>query len=398
MSRKPALDGLRGLAVLAVMAFHTSPAAHGGFLGVDIFFVISGYLITSLLLREYSRTGGVDLRTFYLRRTLRLAPALLFMLLLTVPLTLTVLHQQMGMPVVVAVGSVLLYVANWANVAVAGGTGPLTHTWSLAIEEQFYLVWPLILIALLARRRRPPTTALALLIAVVILSRWIIWDHSHAKWLYYATTSHCDGLLIGSVLAILLDQHRASTPSASLVTTQPTVTTPPAATPAGQPSFQSLLNPTGTVFPPAAAPPTTAAAWIGLTGIVLLMATLHINSGATYEYGLPLIAACTALVIWHLATTDTGVLVQILSFRALTGIGVVSYGLYLYHFPVFKLVQNRGLSHPVQHALEVTVTIAITTFSWYVVEKPALRLKDRLTAPARPTVKPISDGPLPLPT
>src|SRR3954466_10186596 len=116
MSRKPALDGLRALAVLAVMAFHTSPAAHGGFLGVDVFFVISGYLITALLLKEWSRTGGVDLRLFYLKRLLRLGPALLFMLVIAVPLLFTSLKGMMAMPDWVAIASVVFYVANWANV------------------------------------------------------------------------------------------------------------------------------------------------------------------------------------------------------------------------------------------------------------------------------------------
>jgi peptidoglycan/LPS O-acetylase OafA/YrhL len=360
MGRKPALDGLRGLAVLAVMAFHTSPAAHGGFFGVDIFFVISGYLITSLLLREFDRTGRVDVRAFYIRRALRLAPALLFMLLLTVPLILILLHDEMGMPVIVAVGSVLLYVANWANVAVATGTGPLTHTWSLSIEEQFYFVWPLILIALLVRGRRPPAAALAWIIGLVVVSRWIIWDTSHSTWLYYATTSHCDGLLIGALLAVLMARYQAQSPA-----------TASAATPAHRSATAPDLSPA-----------TTTAAWIGLAGIAVLMATLGIDSSGTYEYGLPLIAVCTALVVWHLVTAERGLLVRALSFRPLAGIGTVSYGLYLYHFPVFKAVQDRGMGHPLQHFLEVSITAVITTFSWFFVEKPALRLKDRLSGRA----------------
>jgi peptidoglycan/LPS O-acetylase OafA/YrhL len=240
---------------------------------------------------------------------------------------------------------VLFYVANWANVVVSTGTGPLTHTWSLAIEEQFYLIWPLILIAVLARRRRPPAVALAVAIVVVVVARWITWDQTHADWLYYATTSHCDGLLVGALLAVVLH-------------------------PSGRRSLAT-----------AAAPRSAAAAWVGLVGIAGLMATLRITSTATYEFGLPLIAICTALVVWHLATADTGLLVRVLSFRPLVGVGVVSYGLYLYHFPVFQLVQNRGYSHLVQHGLEIGVTVVVTAFSWFVVEKPALRLKDRLTRP-----------------
>jgi peptidoglycan/LPS O-acetylase OafA/YrhL len=346
LPRRPALDGLRGLAVIAVMAFHTSPAAHGGFLGVDVFFVISGYLITTLLLREWSGTGGVDLRRFYLRRALRLGPALLLMLVITVPLILTTLRGSMRMPPAVAVASVLFYVANWANVAVDVGTGPLTHTWSLSIEEQFYLIWPLLLIAALVRRGRPSVTALAVLIGVVAVARWITWDATHGFWLYYATSSHCDGLLIGSLLAVVLDRRPADAPA-----------------------------PRGS----------TAAGWIGLAGLAVLIATLKISSAATFEFGLLLVAVCAALLVQHLATSSEGLLIRLLSFRPLVSVGVVSYGLYLYHFPIFKAVQQQGYPHLKQHALEIGLTVVVTVFSWFVVEKPALRLKDRLSTRTAPS-------------
>ncbi len=336
MSRRPALDGLRALAVLAVMAFHTSPAAHGGFVGVDVFFVISGYLITTLLLREWSLTGQLDLRTFYLKRALRLGPALLFMLLLTTPLVFTTLNDMMGMPSPVAIASVLLYVANWANVLVSAGTGPLTHTWSLSIEEQFYLIWPLLLVWALARRGRPPVRLLAAVTVVVVAARWICWETTHGQWIYYATTSHCDGLLVGCLLAVALS-HR----------------------PVGAPA-------------PAWSEP---AAWAGLAGIAALMATLYIDRGPAFEYGLPLVAGFAALVVHHLVTASSGPLVRVLSLRPLAAIGMVSYGLYLYHFPVFQLVQHQNYPHLKQHALEISITVVITAFSWFAIEKPALRLK-----------------------
>jgi peptidoglycan/LPS O-acetylase OafA/YrhL len=321
------------------MAFHTSPAAHGGFLGVDVFFVISGYLITTLLLREWSRTGGIDLRAFYLRRALRLGPALLFMLLITIPLILTTLRGTMEISPVTAVASVLLYVANWANVVVNAGTGPLTHTWSLSIEEQFYLIWPLVLIAVLARRGRPPATALAALIGVVVLARWICWDLTHGGWIYYATTSHCDGLLLGALLAVVLDRRAQDAP---------------------------------------ALPGSTAAAWIGLAGLAGLASVLRIDGDATFQYGLVLVAVCSALVVQHLVTSDDGPLIRLLSFRPLAAVGLVSYGLYLYHFPVFQAVQHQHFGRLKQHSLELGITAVLTVFSWFVVEKPALRLKDRL--------------------
>jgi peptidoglycan/LPS O-acetylase OafA/YrhL len=321
------------------MAFHTSPAAHGGFLGVDVFFVISGYLITTLLLREWSQAGGIDLRAFYLRRALRLGPALLVMLLVAVPLILTTLRATMGMSPVTAVASVLLYVANWANVAVTTGIGPLTHTWSLSIEEQFYLIWPLVLIAVLRRRGQAPVTGLAVLIGVVAIARWICWDATHGGWIYYATTSHCDGLLLGSLLAVLLDRRADDAPTA---------------------------------------PGSTTAAWVGVAGMALLVARMRIDGDATFRYGLLLVAVCSALIVQHLVTSDDGVLVRLLSVRPLVAVGTVSYGLYLYHFPVFQAVQHQHYGHLLQHSLELGITAALTVFSWFVVERPALRLKDRL--------------------
>jgi len=344
MSRRPALDGLRAFAVLAVMAFHTSPAAHGGFLGVDVFFVISGYLITALLLREWRRTGRVDLWAFYLRRALRLLPPLLFMLAITVPLALGPMRRGMVLNPVEAAASVLFYVANWVSVIWGEhAVGLWTHTWSLSIEEQFYLIWPAVLIVVLARRRQPPARALAALVVLVVVARAVTWHFGGGQWMYYATTSHCDGLLLGSLLAVGL---------------------------AGRESLTS-----GPVQ-------SEIVAWLGVLGLAALFATSYIQADGTYQWRLALAALFSAMVVHHLATRTDGAMVRLLSLRPLVAVGMVSYGLYLYHFPVFMTVQRRGLSHPVQHVLEIGITVLLTVVSWFLVEKPALRLKDRWSAPA----------------
>jgi peptidoglycan/LPS O-acetylase OafA/YrhL len=349
MSRRPALDGLRAFAVLAVMAFHTSPAAHGGFLGVDVFFVISGYLITMLLLREFSRTGGIDFRQFYLRRGLRLLPPLLFMLVITLPFALTWMHDGMGINVPAALLSVIFYVANWANVWQDQATGIWTHTWSLSIEEQFYLIWPAVLFFVVARLRKSPAAGLGVAIVAMVIARVITWHTDPGNWMYYATTSHSDGLLLGALMAVLL-QNRESllpTPSAS-----------------------------------------EAVAWIGALGLAGLFATSYIDGGSTFEWRLPAAAVFSVMIVHHLATQVDGPMVRVLSLRPFVAIGMVSYGLYLYHFPVFMIVQSRGYSHLVQHTLEITVSVGLTVFSWFLVEKPALRLKDRLSARPAPAVRP----------
>jgi peptidoglycan/LPS O-acetylase OafA/YrhL len=131
---RPALDGLRGVAALLVMSFHFQiPGWSGGFLGVDVFFVLSGFLITSLLLEEWQRSGTVCLRRFFLRRALRLFPALVLVLLVTAPFV------SYRWPLV-ALG----YVANWALAFKFVTFGPISHVWSLSVEEQFYLIWPIV--------------------------------------------------------------------------------------------------------------------------------------------------------------------------------------------------------------------------------------------------------------
>ncbi|GAB6900223.1 acyltransferase family protein [Kineosporia succinea] len=354
MTRRPALDGLRAFAVLAVMAFHTSPAAHGGFLGVDVFFVVSGFLITALLLREHERTGRVDLRQFYVRRALRLLPPLLFMLAVTLPVVLTIMHGDMRINPVVSLLSVVFYVANWANVFVNVGTGIWTHTWSLSIEEQFYLIWPLVLIWVLARRRRSPAVGLAVVIAVVVVTRWVSAGSGESPlWVYYATTSHCDGLLLGALLAVLLEKRESLVRSPRI---------------------------------------SEAVAWVGALGLAGLFATSYIEASGTYHWRLPLAALFSAMVVHHLATCAQGPMVRLLSLKPFVVVGTVSYGLYLYHFPVFMTVQSRGYSHLVQHVLEITLSVALTVFSWFLVERPALRLKDRLPKITAPVVLPAPAG------
>jgi peptidoglycan/LPS O-acetylase OafA/YrhL len=358
VKRNPALDGLRAVAICAVVLFHTSPAAHGGFAGVDVFFVISGFLITTLLLREFDRTGRVDLRAFWVRRALRLFPALAVMIALTVPLMLTDLRDTVLMPPALAVASSLGYVANWANVAVSTDTGPLTHTWSLSIEEQYYVLWPLLLVAILVRGRHAALVrGLTAAIVVVVVSRALIWETSHADWLFYATTSRADGLLLGTLLAVVLARRGSG----------------------------RLLGPRAS----------EGAAWAGLLGVAVSMAVLQPFGGVTFVAGLLVVPACTVLVVHHVAVADDGPLVRLLSLRPLVVVGTVSYGIYLYHFPVFQAVQHAHPPWLVQHVLELGLTALLTTFSYVLVERPALRLKDRLTAAAprpAPLATPESSG------
>jgi len=150
---RPALDGIRGAAVLAVMLFHFgAPFDQGGFLGVDAFFVLSGFLITALLIEEWSRTGGIAFRRFYTRRALRLLPALFAMLLLVTVVVALIAPRDVQEATWRGTVVTLLYAANWQKVFSSQSVGLLGHTWSLSIEEQFYVLWPPLLLLLLRHR------------------------------------------------------------------------------------------------------------------------------------------------------------------------------------------------------------------------------------------------------
>ncbi|RQX06450.1 acyltransferase family protein, partial [Micromonospora globispora] len=214
---QPALDGVRALAVAAVLAFHGGVAAlPGGFLGVDAFFVLSGFLITSLLLAEHRDAGRIDLVAFWGRRVRRLLPALLLVLVVV----LLVSRQLMPGTELGALRwdalAALGYVANWrmANrggdyFAATGSPSPLQHTWSLGIEEQFYLVWPLLLIVLLAwaaRRRRLGVALLVILVGAVgsALAAALLFAPDAVDRVYYGTDTRAVALLVGAALAVLL--------------------------------------------------------------------------------------------------------------------------------------------------------------------------------------------------
>ena len=222
-----ALDGLRGLAVLAVMAYHLGHLS-GGFLGVDLFFVLSGFLITSLLLGEGARKGKVDLRRFWVRRARRLLPALAVALVAVVVAARIWLDHSTLPALRIDALATAGYVANWRFATQAAGgyfaadPSPLRHTWSLAIEEQYYLVWPLVVVAgmALARRRSRRPAVVVGVVAGVGATASALWMAAHAGvWstdrLYLGTDTRLVAPLAGALLACAL-QGRTSAPSPGL--------------------------------------------------------------------------------------------------------------------------------------------------------------------------------------
>jgi peptidoglycan/LPS O-acetylase OafA/YrhL len=288
----PAFDGLRAIAVLAVVGIHYgAPGAQYGFVGVDLFFVLSGYLITSILAREWQTTGDIGLRRFYFRRALRLFPALWLMLLFAVffaPLAHIV--------------SILLYVNNWALVFGALQISPgIGHAWSLAIEEQFYLLWPLALILLF--RRLSPRAIVAIAISLGLASAlwrvFLLVGGADIYRVYYGTDSHADGLLLGSALGLAM--------AFGLV-------------PKLRPRWSALLGTAGVSV---------------LVGLALLPTVPYRTFDELGQFATVLAGLA---IIWSIVAAPRSAVPSLLSYKPLVGLGKISYGLYLWHVPILNYV------------------------------------------------------------
>ena len=348
----PALDGLRGLAVAAVLLFHGGWAgARGGFLGVDVFFVLSGFLITSLLLSEQRTTGSIGLGRFWSRRARRLLPALLLVVAAVAAATpLFDPSAQVGLRDD-ALAS-LAYVANWRFVAEGAdyfartaADSPLNHLWSLAIEEQFYLVWPLVVLAV-ARLRRPAawvgvlaaTGAAASAAAMVLLHQ----GEADVNRVYYGTDTRAHTVLIGATLAALLaPRSTGASPTA-----------------AGWPrAFRVLLG---------------LAATLAALNLVAGVAVVDGGERWLYEGGLPLLAVAAAVLIGHVVLIPEGWMAWVLRLGPLCAAGRLSYGLYLWHWPLYLLLNSArtGLSGGALLTVRLGATAAAAFVSDRLLERP----------------------------
>jgi peptidoglycan/LPS O-acetylase OafA/YrhL len=363
-NRLAPLDGIRAFAVVAVILYHAEPGwAIGGYFGVDVFFALSGYLITSLLLREWQGTRGIALRAFWGRRARRLLPGL-FLMLAVVGVVAWLLPTVLGSPglfgdTVATVG----YVANWHQIAghtdyftMAANPSPLLPTWSLAIEEQFYLVWPLVLLALLGgfrrRKGRPPSAgdgpnrlvliagvaatlaaASALLMAILTPVGAASVNRS-----YYGSDTRTQGLLIGAALAAL------------------TLWWGPIRTSHGRRALW-------------------LAGFAGAAAIAVMWRTVTESSALTFHGGFALLALAAAAVIACVTLLPAHPLARVLSVQPLPYVGRISYGMYLWYWPVL-LVMTPGRTHldgvPLL-AGRMVVIVAIAAASFHLIETPVRR-------------------------
>jgi peptidoglycan/LPS O-acetylase OafA/YrhL len=347
-----ALDGLRALAVASVVLFHAGlTSLRGGFLGVDTFFVLSGFLITSLLLTERLAHGRIDLRRFWIRRARRLLPALLAVLLATVIAGRFLLDSDALVLLRTDAWAALAYVANWrmifrgtGYVAATATPSPLQHTWSLGIEEQFYLIWPLVVTALslwlAARHARTLLVFLCGAGAVASqLACGLLFRPDDTARAYYGTDTRAQALLIGAALAAIL---------------------PPAAGQSDRPRGR-ILRPVMAV--------------LGTAGAAATAVLWHVGADQaawTYRGGLTAAALGTALMIAQVVVSPGSVLARLLGLPPLVWIGRISYGIYLWHWPLFSYVTADATRLPRWPLLGVRLggTIAVALLSYYLIEQP----------------------------
>ncbi|HEV2360380.1 MAG TPA: acyltransferase [Acidimicrobiales bacterium] len=362
----PALDGLRGLAVFGVLLFHAQHLK-GGWLGVDLFFVLSGFLITSLLLTERQASGGrINLVAFWGRRARRLFPALL-LLILGVGLYALFVATPFDLSNIRSDGLfTVFYAANWHSV----GSGqdyfqlylnpsPFQHTWSLAIEEQFYVVWPLVIV-FATKIRRASARSIAYLaggMAAISVVLMIVLSESgfSTDRLYYGTDTRASSLLFGATLAAwrMSTAHSANRANAA----------------------NGAANGAGRA---ARSPRTSGWAALQIAGLYAfagLMAAWFLLDGQSsfvYRGGLALCGLAAAIVVAAASTQRLGPIGRLLSWRPLRGLGLISYGVYLYHWPIFLVVsQSRtGLSGWPLFVLQFAATLAAAIPSYYLVERP----------------------------
>jgi peptidoglycan/LPS O-acetylase OafA/YrhL len=372
------LDGLRGLAVVAVILYHGGVRwAQGGFLGVEVFFVLSGYLITSLLVGEWLQSGQIALGAFWARRARRLLPALFAVLVV-----IGIYYAAAG-PTHAVTGlwgnglATLLYFGNWhaiadsANYFVGGGpVSPLQHTWSLAIEEQFYAVWPLVVLGVLwvagrtvASRRRPSArwasdsarlrVLLAATVTVAVASAvemaFLFHGGRGLNRVYYGTDTRAGGLLIGAALAIVLARRRLAAQAGG--------SDPRRERPVANPVVRGVVS---------------VASAGALVGVLVEMWVSRGSSAWLFPYGLVVLDLAVVAVIAAIVLMPGSLADRALSTSPLRATGRISYGLYLWHFPLFLWlnVAATGVSGVRLLLLRVGVAVLVSVLSYVLIEQP----------------------------
>ncbi|MET0325476.1 MAG: acyltransferase, partial [Ilumatobacteraceae bacterium] len=353
---QPGLDGLRALAVIVVILYHGGfPWIHGGWLGVEVFFVVSGFLITTLLLEERERTGRVALGSFWVRRARRLLPALGVMLVAVAAVTLAVGSAAQRGELRRDLPWSIFYLGNWGQIVggipyYAADPPLLRHLWSLAIEEQFYLVWPLVFLALARTGWSNQVMARLLGGTAVVVMVWVFWLHAggpgpvgvfggvdRVNVMYLSTFTRAGGLLLGCAAAFVWRPWRTPAPRADRDR---------------QPG--RVLDVVGGLA-------------IGMLACIASVAVL--TDGYVYQWLLPLISVLSLVAVLVAVHPAALGMRRVLGCRPLVAVGVRSYGLYLWHWPIFVLVGATTAS-VTRFAIAVVLTVVLAELSYRYVEVP----------------------------
>lgn len=347
----PALDGLRAFAVLSVIAYHMDlPFARGGLLGVTVFFVLSGYLITSLLLTEWNASGRIDLKNFWIRRVRRLFPAIALVLVVSAAV-FTLFDHELLTKLRADLLPALLWFTNWWYVfqdvsyfQALGAPSPVTHFWSLAIEEQFYVIWPLLLLAMMKARTGKTAmrrTTLALAVASALLMAVLYDPTSDPSRVYYGTDTRAFSLLIGAWLAFAWPAYELDETSGARLSK----------------AELSIFDGIGVL------------ACLALLAMIVLVDDF---SPFLYRGGLVIASFVTAVIIAVIAHPRSR-LGMALGWAPFVWVGKRSYGMYLWHYPTLLLLNPRNSTidpSPAYLVFELVLIVAISELSYRFVENP----------------------------
>lgn len=342
----PGLDGVRAVAVIAIIIYHLNPQwLSGGFLGVDTFFVISGYLITSLLLTEYHNTGKIKLMSFWLRRVKRLIPAVLFLVMGVIVLSLIFMPTEIQKVRADSIAAIF-YVSNWwyimqnVDYFEQFAVQPLKHLWSLAIEEQFYLVFPIVLLSLLSFIRRLKSIRIIFLILLVIsmIAMMVLYvPNENVARVYFGTDTRIQTLLMGVLLALVWPPFQLK----AKVNRQ----------------MRTMIDTAGVV---------------GLAILFICFKFVSETNSILYYGGFFLISTVTLLVIAS-SVHPSGYFAKFLGNKVFTFIGSRSYSLYLWHYPIIVLIHHQfvqGQIPPLVYVVEILLMVLMAEFSYKFIEQP----------------------------
>ena len=386
----PALDGLRTLAVVAVVLYHLNLTwAQGGLLGVTIFFVLSGYLITRLLINEVSKTGRIDLKSFWIRRIRRLFPAVVTVVVVTCALC-TIFNHVMLTKMRPDILPSLLFFNNWWQIAqnvsyfnALGDPSPLTHFWSLAIEEQFYLIWPPLLFAMVSMHVSKPNTRRVVLglAAVSALAMMVLYNPAaDPSRVYYGTDTRVFSLLLGAWMAFIPDRDLAPVRLAHRLGLNRLAGAAKHGKKAEDKPGKKVDESADTA---PAQPSALVRFWsspasidvLGVVGLVGLAAMVALTNGYTaFQYrGGTLLCSILTLMVIAACVQPQGMVARALSAELLVWVGKRSYSIYLWHYPLLLLmnpVANISDTPWWQYILQVLVVVAVAECSYRFIETP----------------------------